>query len=265
MNTAGQLFAEAKSGNSPSSETLTGVELIYSAFPDDRLSFSISSFWNEVETIAWNDDLNASTRVGNLQLYGIEAEVDYIWSSGKVGASYSWVKQLDWDLSSGVSSTGISYSDYNQPLSGSSGVQQGVGNDLNNWPNQALKLFGRVELFDRMTLHADTRILWDFEGMKDGLKGLRRAVAGTSEEAAVEQAIRRVEDVDTYDFDFRLNTSLSYKLLKGMDIQVFVQNLLGANRNKRYSHDNGNDDASPNKLRFIEEERTFGVSINYRF
>jgi outer membrane receptor for ferrienterochelin and colicin len=81
----------------------------------------------------------------------------------------------------------------------------------------------------------------------------------------VEQAIRRVEDVDTYDFDFRLNTSLSYKLLKGLDIQVFVQNLLGANRNKRYSHDNANDDASPNKLRFIEEKRTFGISINYRF
>jgi outer membrane receptor for ferrienterochelin and colicin len=116
-----------------------------------------------------------------------------------------------------------------------------------------------------MTLHADTRILWDYQGAKDGLEGLRRAVAGTSEEAAVEQAIRRVEDVDIYDFDFRLNTSFSYKLLKGLDIQVFVQNLLGANRNKRYSHDNGSDKASPHRVRFIEEKRTFGISINYRF
>jgi len=101
--------------------------------------------------------------------------------------------------------------------------------------------------------------------MKDGLKGLRRAVAGTSEEAAVEQAIRRVEDVDIHDFDFRLNASLDYKLRRGLDIQVFVQNLLGANRNKRYSYDNGNDDAAPAKVRYIEEERTFGISINYRF
>ena len=128
-----------------------------------------------------------------------------------------------------------------------------------------MKIFGRMELFDRVTLHADTRILWDFEGMKDGLEGLSKAVAGTSEEAAVEHAIRRVKDADTYDFDFRLNTSLTYKLLKGLDIQVFTQNLLGANRNKRYSYDfSGINRASPHRVRFIEEERTFGISLNFQ-
>jgi hypothetical protein len=182
-----------------------------------------------------------------------------------VGANYSYVKQLDWDLASDLLKSGISYSDYNQPLDGSTGVLRGTGNDLNNWPNQAFKFFGRVALFDRLMLHADTRILWDFEGMKDGLKGLRRAVAGTSEEAAVEQAIRRVEDVDIYDFDFRLNASLSYELRENLNIQIFSQNLLGANRNKRYSYDNGNDDAAPAKVRYIEEERTFGISISFVF
>jgi len=265
MNTAGQLFADDKNGNSPSSETLTGVEMIYSAFPNERISYSLSSFMNNVDVIAWNEDIESSNSLGDLQLYGFEAEIDYKWSSGKVGANYSWVKQLDWDLSSGVPSSGISYSDYNQSLNGSSGVQQGVGNDLNNWPNQALKIFGRMELFDRLTLHADTRFLWDFEGMKDGLEGLSKAVAGTSEEAAVEEAIRRVKDVDTYDFDFRLNTSLTYKLLKALDIQVFAQNLLGANRNKRYSYDfSGINRASPHRVRFIEEERTFGISLNFQ-
>jgi len=82
---------------------------------------------------------------------------------------------------------------------------------------------------------------------------------------AVEHAIRRVKDADTYDFDFRLNTSLTYKLLKGLDIQVFTQNLLGANRNKRYSYDfSGINRASPHRVRFIEEERTFGISLNFQ-
>jgi hypothetical protein len=265
MNTAGQSFADEKSFNDSESETLTAVEMIYSALLSDQLSMNLSGFWNDAEVIAFDGNLNVTRPSGDLQLVGIEAEIDYKWSYGMVGANYSYVKQLDWDLASDLLKSGISYSDYNQPLDGSTGVLRGTGNDLNNWPNQAFKLFGRMALFDRVTLHADTRILWDFEGMKDGLKGLRRAVAGTSEEAAVEEAIRRVEDVDTYDFDFRLNASLSYELRENLNIQIFSQNLLGANRNKRYSYDNGNDDAAPAKVRYIEEERTFGISIDFKF
>ena len=260
MNTAEQLFADEKNFNDSESETLTAIELIYSALLSDQLSINLSGFWNDAEVIAFDGDLNVTRPSGDLQLFGIEAEIDYKWSSGKVGANYSYVKQLDWDLASDLLSSGISYSDYNQPLDGSTGVLRGTGNDLNNWPNQAFKFFGRAALFDRVTLHADTRILWDYQGAKDGLKGLRRAVA-----AAVEQAIRRVEDVDTYDFDFRLNASLSYELRENLNIQIFSQNLLGANRNKRYSYDNGNDDAAPAKVRFIEEERTFGISIDFKF
>ena len=52
MATAAQLFALDKHNENPETETLTGLELIYSAFPDERLSFSISGFWNDTEIIA---------------------------------------------------------------------------------------------------------------------------------------------------------------------------------------------------------------------
>ena len=125
-----------------------------------------------------------------------------------------------------------------------------------------MKLFGRLVLFDRLTLHADARFLWDFRGAKDGLKGLRRALPDDDE---VEQALRRVRSVDTYDLDFRFNASLSYQLSEGLDVQVFGQNLFGANRNKRYAYDGGNDDPGPRKARFVEEPRTFGLRIDYRY
>lgn len=266
MSTAGQLYTLAQNDKDPDSETLTGVEVIYSAFPNEQLSFSLSSFWNDVEIIAWNQNIQTTDHVGDLQLFGIEPEISYKWSFGKVGLNYSYVKQIDWELASGVTSSGISYSDYNQPLGGSDAVQSGVGNDLNNWPNQALKFFGRAELLKKLTLHVDARLLWDFQGMKDGLTGLSDAVDGEPEEAAVEQAIEKVESVDTYDYDFRLNAALSYAVIENLSIQVFAQNLLGANRNKRYSLDQpGIDETAPDRVRFVEEPRTFGIRTDYQF
>jgi outer membrane receptor protein involved in Fe transport len=266
MDTAGQLYVQSKNDNKPDSESLTGVELIYSAFPSDRISFSLSGFWNDMEVIAWNLDIQSTSLVGDLQLYGIEPEIECKWSSGKVGASYSYVKQLDWELADGVPASGISYSDFNLQLEDSDAVQLGLGNDLNNWPNQALKFFGQVAITDKMTLHADARILWDFQGQKDGLEALRRAVAGTSDEAAVKQAIRKVEDADTYDYDFRLNSSISYALRKDLTIQIFAQNLLGENGNKRYSYDySGTSKPGPHRVRFVEEPRTYGIRIDYRY
>jgi outer membrane receptor protein involved in Fe transport len=273
MNTAGQLFADDRNDNDSDAEKLTSVELTYSAYPGDPLSLNFSGFWNDVEVIAFQGDLNVTRHVGDLQLIGLEPEISYRWSFGRVGANYSWVKQLDWNLASDLPSSGISYSDYNQPLKNAPlgcgappavpcATQRGVGNDLNNWPNQAVKLFGRVALFDRLTLHVDARFMWDFQGAKDGLKGLRQALPGN---AAVEEALRAVNDVDTFELDFRFDASLSYALCEGLEAQFFVQNLFGANRKKRYAYDGGNGDPSPRKVRFIEEPRTFGLRIDYRY
>ena len=272
MNTAGQLYNDDKTGRDSDPEELGSVEAIYSAFLGDQLALNLSGFWNDAKIIAFEGDDNITRRVGDLELFGLEAEIDYRWSFGSVGASYSWVKQHDWDLAGDLTSSGVSYSDYRQELDSpedcaddinvTCAKQVGFGNDLNNWPNQAAKLFGRVVLFKRLTFHADARFLWDFQGAKDGLEALGRALPG---DADVAQALRTVDGVGTYDFDFRFNASLSYEVVKGLDVQVFVQNLFGANRNKRYAYDGGNDDTAPRKARFVEEPRAFGIRVDYRF
>lgn len=265
MATAGQLYALHQNNNDPDSETLNAVEFIYSAFADKPLSFSVATFWHDAEVIAWNQAAQSSTEVGNLKLFGIEPELSYTWSEGIIGVNYSFVKQLDWQLAGGVPSSGISYSDYNLPLSGSTGIQTGVGNDLNNWPNEALKFHGRVALCEKLMFHVDGRFVWDFQGAKDGLTGLADAVDGLPEEPAVDAAIQKAEDAGAYEYDFRLNASVSAEAGEHLTIQVFGQNLLGQDGNKRYSYDTGNNKASPHRVRFVEEPRTFGVRAIYEF
>ena len=102
--------------------------------------------------------------------------------------------------------------------------------------------------------------------MKDGLAALQAAVAGLPEQMEVERSLQRVSSVDAFGHDFRLNASLSYDLRKGMAIRAFAQNLLGASSNKRYSYDfSGTNRASPHRVRFIEEPRAFGISVDYGF
>ncbi|MFC1555301.1 TonB-dependent receptor plug domain-containing protein [candidate division KSB1 bacterium] len=262
MNTAGQLYTDDFNGNEYGTETLKGLELIYSAYIGDDLLLNLSCFRNNIDIIAWDDEINASNPVGRLKLYGIEGEYKQTLPFGNIGASYSFVKQLDWKLEEGVFRSSISYSDYNQPVG--DGIQTGYGNDLANWPNQAFKLFGRFSLLNRITFHIDSRILWDFQGSKDGLTGLSNAVAGTADEAAVSNSINEVNNVNTYENDFRSNFSLSYLLNENFEMQFYGLNVFGANKNKRYSYDYGNDKTAPAGVRFVEEPRVWGLKLNYR-
>jgi hypothetical protein len=114
-------------------------------------------------------------------------------------------------------------------------------------------------------LHVDARYLWDYQGAKDGLRGLANAVSGQPEEADVNAAIQAVDVADAYDYDFRLNAALDYAVAERWTLQLFAQNLLGANDYKRYSYDTGNDRASPKRARFTEEPSTVGMKVSCLF
>ena len=78
-------------------------------------------------------------------------------------------------------------------------------------------------------------------------------------------ALAALEPYSVYGFDFRLNASLTSEVGGGLSVQVFAHNLLGANGNKRYAHDVGNDRPSPRRIRFVEEPRVFGATLAYAF
>ena len=68
-----------------------------------------------------------------------------------------------------------------------------------------------------------------------------------------------------YDYDFRLNASLQYQANEHRRLNVYIQNLLGVNNNKRYAYDTGTSRAAPHRVRFVEEPRTFGLRLDYKF
>lgn len=265
MNTAGQLFVEDIKGASSDPETLDSAEIAYEGQLSDRSKLKLATFFNDADVIGWSNDLDQSVHVGNLQLFGIETEFEYKWDKATLGFNYSFAKQIDWELASGLTASSISYSDYNQTLTGTAAVMQSVGNDLNNWANQAFKMFGRWEISNNTTAHMDAHVFWDYLGAKDGLESLRLAVQGQPQQTTVEQALAEVDAQGAYDLDFRLNASIEYKLKDNLKVRAFIQNLLGSGDNKRYSFDEGNDRATPKRVRFTEEPRTYGIKMEYNF
>jgi hypothetical protein len=142
-------------------------------------------------------------------------------------------------------------------------VQKGYGNDLNNWPNQAFKIFGQYALGPNLQLHGNAQFFWDYQGAKDGLAALELAVQGDSLEGPVEEALRKIREQDAFGLNSRLNFLLRYTPTPKLKFNVFVLNLLGPGTNRRHAYDSGNNRPSPHRVRFIREERAAGLGIEY--
>lgn len=265
MGTAGQLYTQDKIGNEPDAETMAGVELIYSNYSVDHFSYNIIGYWNDAEVISWNHKLQSTSNVDDQKSLGFELELKYKMALADIGFNYSVVKQLDWNLADGVSGSGISYSDYNQTLDIPNAIMTGVGNDVNNWPNQAIKIFAHSQLSDKISLYIDSRLQWDYQGAKGSLSSLSDAVVGLPEESLVQAALEKVQDAKVYDYDFRVNASLQYNFDNSLSVRIYVQNLLGRHDNKRYFYDTGNNRSSPKRVRVTEEPQTFGIRFDYQY
>ena len=265
FNNAGQNYAESLTGGAPEQEHLKSIELNYSAFIDENHTIQASFFSNDAEVISWNGELNESLEVGNHRVAGFESEYLYKTTNLTFGINFSTTKQISWDLADGLSRSGISYSDYNQPLDDSNAILTSIGNDINNWPNNALKTFINWQASDQWTLHINAHGLWDFQGAQDGLNGLQLAVAGEPEEPDTLNSLAIVESAGAYDTDIRLNASVNYQFNDHFSINIYAQNLLDSNNNNRYAEDSGNDEVAPRRVRFTVEPRSVGIKFKYRW
>jgi hypothetical protein len=260
-NESGELYIENRKGTRPSYETLNSYEMIHQSKPSERIASTLSLFYNDADVVAWNPVIDRSMPVGRLKLAGMEAELAWNVKDGRCGANYSLLQMIDWKMSPGVTSSGVSYSDYNQALRNSDVVQTGYGKDLNNWPNQAFKIFGNLPLAEDLALHADAQMFWDYRGSKDGLAALERAAQGDSLERQVEAAVGKVRDENVFGLNSRVNVSAHYAPGARVKISLFVLNLMGTETNRRHAFDEGNNRLSPHRIRFIREERAVGIRL----
>jgi outer membrane receptor protein involved in Fe transport len=258
MNTQEELYMNHKLGKDNDPEKLDTLELIYSDKPTERLSLQTSVFYNRNDVIAWDWSQARSAPIGTLDTMGLEVETGYKKDNYYFGLNHSYVKQLDWDLDDNITVSGISYSDYYQDAGGGV-IIMSEGNDLNNWSNNITKMFGNIDFFDRkLSLYANMRVLWGFQGRKDGLDALEEAGGDAAE-------IDDIRDRDAYDIEATANLSLTYRVDKLSTLTVFVHSIPVIGDNKRYSYSSGFKKAYPDKVSWIEEPTVVGVSYLLKF
>jgi hypothetical protein len=269
LNTAEQRYYQRKvSGTLADPEVLSGYEGIYSLLPVRGFSLSFSGFYNAVQVIGWNVSQAQSLVAGRLRLTGAEGEAVYSRGRLRLGINHSVVKQLSWRLGSGVTQSGVSYADYNQPTdaSGPDGpiTIRGAGNDLNNWSTHASKLYLHARVADWLAVHVDARVFWGYPGAKDGLRALERAAAVDADRhLAVTGALARLRDEGAYDLDMRANAAIDIALSTSLALTAYAMNIVGIGGNKRYAYDAGNVRAAPVRSQFVREPFTAGARATY--
>jgi hypothetical protein len=258
MNTQEELYMNHETGMDNDPEILDTLELIYTGKLSNYITLQTSGFLNRNDVIAWDSVQRRSAPVGTLETAGLEIETEYKKDDFSLGINHSYVKQLDWDLDDDLSVSGISYSDYYQDAGGGVIITSN-GNNLNNWPSQATKLFTNIGCLDRkLIFHGDMKVLWGFEGSEDGLNALADAGGNASE-------IDNIRDHDAFGIEISANLSLTYNINKNASFRFFVHNIPIVGDNKRYSYSSGYKLSYPDKTSWIEEPTVIGVSWRLKF
>lgn len=253
-NSTSHEILEDFKGKEASKEVLKSYELMYSESLGAQVDLKVNGFFNDAQVIAWDSDRETTVFVGDLKTAGFELELGRQGEFFSWSLSYSFSKQVSFDLSSGLDKSGITYSDYRQEVGDFGAVIMGEGNDLNNWPNQSFKWIVNQSLSQSVALHFNGQLFWDQQGPKDGLIALERAVAGSPDEAATMAEIEKIREEDVYDMIFRSNLGLSVDLREKTRASIVFRNVFDSSRAHRFSYDTSTSKPSPHNVRFVHEE-----------
>jgi len=259
-NTEEELYMNHINGMDNDPEELKAFEAIYSGKIGESFTHQVSAFFNVDDVIAWDWGQRRAAPIGTLKTWGLELEGKLQKDHYTIGVNHSYVKQIEWNLDDSVSVSGISYSDYMQTATDDNTVIiTSKGNDLNNWSTHATKLFANRDFLDgKLTLHGDMRILWGFDGRKDGLEALEEAGGNTAD-------IDEIRDHDAYETEVTADLSLRYRICKWSDVILYLQNIPVLGDNKRYSYSSGFKRSYPDKVSWIEEPMAFGIRYLMKF
>ncbi len=256
MNTGEELYKGHLYNTKANPEVLNCFELMYNTLPKKNILINVSASYNWGEMLGFVYDpatIKGETKpIGNLKYFTFEAEAKYKFEKFTFGINHSFVKQLSWENAAGITSQGISYSDYQ-----SNGLLS-TGNDLNNWANNSTKLFANFELPYQFTFHADGQFFWKWNGYKD-VQLMYDVKYGDSNPAwSTLKSI--LNDENFAGTDVKINLSISkYFPQINSTVSVYGINLLGS---KRYSYSSGEKYNYPSRLMWVNDPAAFGIKIN---
>ena len=251
------------SGEQVEPELMEGGEVIYTRRLSDSLNFDLATFYSTVDQIGWAAT-GQNEVIGNLDLWGTEAEIYYSGERHKSGLSYSYVEQLDWKPKDQAQANLVNLN------GGVMTVEDFADNRLNNLPSQMLKAYTTIRLPWDLVWHTNARMMWDF-GQNDMLDMFTDAHEqyGTAASRTEMQAIR--DTLQHYGYgkpSFTLNTQMQWTLpIKSVDarLSVYAMNLFQYNHIRYVSQYWEASRQYPRQCGFVEEPLSVGVQLNVRF
>ena len=247
-------------------EELRGMELSYQRLQNQNLSIGMNIYYNEIDQFAWIPETEASGLAGNLDLMGLEMELQYKTNKNLAGMNYSYVKQLNWESSFNDTAwiTGLEgeiiYLDDN------------ASDRLNNFPSHNLKFFWNRNLTDNLRLHLDGRFAFDYQQsiMLDKFKAAHEEYGNPVTIDEMNDIIDALENHGYAKPSFTSDISLSWKKeLSDLSFTttIFARNVISYNHVRYIIQywENDNLRQYPRQCGFIEEPLDIGIEITCNF
>lgn len=184
-------------------EKIDAFELRYERQQTENLWLAGSAFYHYHDLTGYNFLLGYTTMLGNLETWGLEAEMIYKSENTRIIFSQAYTKLIDWDPKE-PSVDVIS----SQPF--------GYGDDLTNWSNHQTKLSVQQDLTDELTFDGSIRVYWGYPGFKDYVRYIDDYYGLVPR--ATESQFRP---------SFFLNLGLDYDVSENLNVRLDGHDLLG--------------------------------------
>jgi outer membrane receptor protein involved in Fe transport len=143
------------SGSNSATEEITNYEIRWEREHSKNLFWGLSTYYHDMELLAYNENESRSTIVGEQSIFGADLEVKYTTEQLQLWLSHGYSKLDQLKLSEGVD------------RSLSSSAPNGYGDDLANWSNHITKIAMIYKFTQKFEVNSSARIYWGLPGNKD--------------------------------------------------------------------------------------------------
>lgn len=194
-------------------EEIDSFELRFERQHSEELWFALSAYTGDYDIVAFtftSPTTGISTDLGNLDFYGLEAEMIYATDKTRIIFSHNFTKHIDFDLASPtIIRQNVSASPY------------GFGNDLANWSNHVTKFTVECDICEQATAYASLRYYWGYPGGED-LADYNAAAFGGDPRLPVSDGTDRAFEESIF-----LNLGVEVRASESTTISVHAFNVLG--------------------------------------
>jgi outer membrane receptor protein involved in Fe transport len=202
-------------GNKSKYEDMLNYELQWQRQQTSNLWFGVSAFYNERDVVAWDQGNSLVAPLGEMSIYGAEAEVLYRTDKTSIGLSHGYSQLRHFKLDNPATDQFFTTEPY------------GYGDDLAAWHDHITKFNASHDVTEQLNVNGSVVIYWGCPGREDYLAYTRVAQSWDYTEGASDQKIG--------DPAYFLNLGLGYTFSKHSQIAVNAHNVLGL-FDKYYNH-----------------------------